>query len=571
MPILPLAPRDLRRRSAIAALALASLTGAALASSADGVPGLDDPRLLLPAVHRTAPSSRFGLRPAAVPEVRLDALRLDAILAEDASAAAALAPKALRVGVWRAVSVGENDGEWFEVPGGRLWIADLTSPGAKGLRLHLRGTGLPAGSELALYAAPEPLDAVLYRGGRRGAERGRGLRVATWTPTVFGERTRIEYFAPTAAPPGLGFVIDGLQHLYRDPLAADLSLPGEGTAGPCHNDVSCYPEWADIARASARIDFVVGHGTYYCSGQLLNDVRQDHTPYFLTANHCVHSAGAAASAELYWRYQTAVCNGEPPRLGEVPRSLGATLIAANRSSDYSLLMLEGTLPPGLYWDGWTASPVANGTLAACVHHPSGDYTRISFGAKNGFAGCPSSSFVHIDWYDGPTEPGSSGSGIFTQDGHQLFGTLYDGPSACGRETWDCYGAFAASYKHLRRYLNAGSDDASEPNDSCAQARAVRAGTLRHRIARWNDPDWYRVTVAPGETLTVRIGFASANGQLGLELRGACDTAPIASSTDGVDGTRIAVTNRGGAPVVYSWRVFLVDDVRNEYDLTVAVD
>lgn len=526
------------------------------------VPGLDDARPAAAARVVSSLSERFSLHPAAVPEHRLDPLELDALLREDAQRVPGF-PKALRIGVGRKVALEESDGEWLPVPGGRVWIADLTSPGAKGLRLHMGGVDLPPGAELDLHPAPDGHPVLRQR---RGDVEG-----DAWSGTVFGERARIEYFSPAGAPPGLPFAIDTVQHLYRNPLAPEAPLSEEESAGPCHNDVTCYAEWKDLARASARVDFVHGNFAYSCSGQLLNDQRQDWTPYFLTAYHCVHDVATAQSAEFHWLYQTPTCNGTPPDPNQVPRSLHATLLVASFSTDVTLLMVEGSLPTGLYWAGWTSDPIADGTDAACIHHPSGDYTRISFGNKNGFAGCQNSNWVRINWTNGPTEGGSSGGGVFTDDGEFLFGTLTDGPSRCGSETYDCFGAFAAAYPSLRGFLAGGSDDGSEPNDSCGQARTVGRGRVKHRVARLFDADWYQASVPAGSTLTVTIRFTGTNGGLDLSLLGACGTPTLAFATGGVNQERVQVTNRGSSPLTYHWQVSLAGDVRNTYDLTVGIN
>ena len=36
-------------------------------------------------------------------------------------------------------------------------------------------------------------------------------------------------------------------------------------------------------------------GEYVCTGTLLNNVAQDWTPYFLTANHCVDTPGSRSN------------------------------------------------------------------------------------------------------------------------------------------------------------------------------------------------------------------------------------------------------------------------------------
>ncbi len=41
--------------------------------------------------------------------------------------------------------------------------------------------------------------------------------------------------------------------------------------------MTCYPEWTNVSHAVAGIDFVDSGGSFFCSGQLLNDTTQDFT------------------------------------------------------------------------------------------------------------------------------------------------------------------------------------------------------------------------------------------------------------------------------------------------------
>ena len=51
----------------------------------------------------------------------------------------------------------------------------------------------------------------------------------------------------------------------------------------CHLDVTCYPEWSSSATGVAQIMIETSEGnSRSCSGTLLNNRRQDLTPYFLT-------------------------------------------------------------------------------------------------------------------------------------------------------------------------------------------------------------------------------------------------------------------------------------------------
>ena len=68
-------------------------------------------------------------------------------------------------------------------------------------------------------------------------------------------------------------------------------------------------------------------GSGACSGTLLNNRRQDLTPYFLTAAHCVQTEEEARSVTAFWLYQTQTCNGELPDFQSVPRTEGASLLS----------------------------------------------------------------------------------------------------------------------------------------------------------------------------------------------------------------------------------------------------
>jgi hypothetical protein len=532
---------------------------------------------------RLTPAETMAIDLRTVPAVRLPAIDREALLREDAAASPEVKAKGLRYGVGRDLRISARDGEWIGLAdGSRLWVGEIIAGDALGVRLHFQGVRLPAGAELAVYA---PLEGYAPGGASQGTARngfprfdpdrdlevyGSAAALDFWTGSFAGERVRIEYRSP-ADVEELPFTVDGLQHLYRDPVAELAEGLTAKAAGACHNDVSCYPEWAQTARAVSGVG-IVNKNSLFCTGQLLDDQAKDLTPYWLTAHHCVGTAAQAKSAEIYWLYQTPHCNGSPPTLRSVPHSVGATLLATSRSSDFSLLMIEGALPAGLYWSGWTAAQIANGTPAAVIQHPRGDYKRISFGFKDAGSACQSENpgLIRVSWTDGPTEPGSSGSGIFRDDTHQLFGQLSDGPSACGKETYDCFGAFAVTYPQIKGLLRQGTDDNSAPNGSCAQARTVRAGTLRNRIVKVGAPDWYSISVPAGRTVSVQLAFRNADGDVDLAAFTACGGAPVATSEGMGDGEQVLFRNRRAQPVVVSWRVDLAADTRNQYDMTVAI-
>ena len=536
---------------------------------------------------RPTPSEELGIDLVRVPQIRLDALDVDRILQQDEMERRQGRVKVLHYGIGREVRLSAGDGHWYDLAGGaRLWVGEVAATDALGLRLHLSDVRLPAGAEIAVYAPAEsdPARGVVKSGWSRfDPERSvefytAGAGPDLWTGTVAGDRARIEYFVPAgvAASEELPFRLDNLQHLYLDPVAQTAkSLVGTKMAGNCHNDVTCHPEWADIAKAVSGIGIVSGGRSGFCTGQLLNvnAKKPDFTPYFLTAKHCLDSGGEAQSTEFYWFYQTPACGGTPPSFNSVPRSSGATLLSTSPQSDFTLLMVEGALPDGLFWSGWTSAQVANGTPATAIHHPSADFKRISFGEKTENSICGSNSLLRIDWTDAPTEPGSSGSGIFRNSDKKLFGQLFFGESRCGLETWDCYGAFASTFPRIKNLLRGGSDDKSEQNDACNRARAVKQGTLTNRIVKVTDSDWYKIGVPPGRTVKVTLDFDHSRGDIDVSLKNSCKRGRgVAVAADSAtDGEVLTFKNQGRKAAMVFWQVFLASDTRNNYNMTVTIE
>jgi hypothetical protein len=547
---------------------------------------------------RSTPAEKLGIDFALVPEVRLQAMDTAALLREDAKAEREGFTKVLRFGVGRDLQVAARDGFWYDLPDGkRLWAGEVVSTDALGIRLHFKDVRLPAGAELAVYA-PSQSDLAhgvvksgsplfdpdryveFYEAANSFVKRG-----DFWTGTLSGERTRIEYLAPAGlASDELPFTVDRLQHIYLDPVDKLAKETANKAAGPCHNDVACFPEWDGIARAVSGIGFV-GDNSLFCTGQLLNVSAKtpDFTPYWLTANHCLSSQFEADFAEFFWLYQKATCGGAVPSIANSPRSRGATLVSTNTQSDYTLLLVEGalTVADQLSWAGWTSKEPANGAGAVGIHHPSGDHKRISFAVKEvvnecfqfpGFAG---RKLVRATWTtNAVTERGSSGSGIFREDTGQLFGQLLGGPSFCGIQPdglFDCYGSFATTFTKVKNFLKGGSDDKSDQNDSCAKARVVKGGTLGGRVVKVLDEDWYKVQVKGGQTVNIDLSFFNGNGDIDLQSFGACNGGIAAESLGTTDGEGVSLFNPGSKPAFAYFRVFLANDTRNSYDLSITFE
>ena len=523
---------------------------------------------------RQVPSRKVGVDTSRAPQLALSALDNRALAAAEKSTVEGGDDqhKVLHYAAPRGLDLSAADGAWTVLPDSRrLWVAEVVSPNALGLRLHLDALALPPGAELAIYApTAEPQDAAARAEVRQGSPASR-QRTALWTGTFPGERVRVEYLAPRGASGDeLPFRVDRLLHVYRDLVREAWQ---DKRAGACNNDVSCYGELAEVERSVVLVLMPDGA----CSGTLIDNLSHDGTPLVLTANHCVYKNAIAADTELVWFYKSAACNGEPPPFTSLPRSLGTTLVSTSRVSDYSLLQVKGALPPNATFAGWTSDPPEAGTESLTIHHPDADFKRVSFGVVNADAlqctrGFRGTKMVRIDWTDGPTEPGSSGAGIFRADTLQLFGQLTGGPSACGRETYDCFGSFAVTYPRIEQFLGGGDDDPSENNDDCKHARLVTPGTTDGLVARANDDDWYRIRVPKGSRVTVHLDFVNADGDLDLTGTTSCASGNVVTASLSTNDTE-EITLEGGRQrfTTVRWRVSLQGDTRNEYSMRVTVD
>ena len=206
-----------------------------------------------------------------------------------------------------------------------------------------------------------------------------------------------------------------------------LTATVETDAADCHLDATCYPEWSSSATGVALIVIETSEGgSRGCSGTLLNNRRQDLTPYFLTAAHCVQTEEAARSVTAFWSYQTQTCNGDLPDLRSVPITEGASLLSTtgfrelrDPEGDMTLLRLEGDLPDGVMFQGWDASPQLFGTQVTGIHHPRSDdwgfFKRIAFGQIIPDPGSETSDDVYaiVRYTQGLIEGGSSGSALFS--------------------------------------------------------------------------------------------------------------------------------------------------------------
>ncbi len=351
-----------------------------------------------------------------------------------------------------------SDGTWDALPdGGWRWSVSLFAPDAVGQRVAFSVLDLPPGATVVVYA-PDGTAGVYgpFAGLPPSGE-------ALWTPTCFGEVCAVACHVPAGGDlRQVNLAIGRTAYLYRSAKA----LLGAKAAGACNLDVTCYPGWEEVAKAVGGMGVIGATGVLFCTCTLLADTDGGtDIPFVITANHCVRGqtgTRGAETLEFYWLFQTPSCDGTPPSPVSVPRTTGGADYLAGMTgtgyvgggNDFTLLRMRNDPPGGLGKMGWMTDPLPLGTEVACLHHPRGEFKRIAFGNLSNQNNIHSDLYYESTWHDGTTEPGSSGSPLFSAATQQLIGQLWGGTASCYLpDAPDYYGRFAVTYGVVAQYID----------------------------------------------------------------------------------------------------------------------
>ncbi|TXH06393.1 MAG: GlyGly-CTERM sorting domain-containing protein [Nevskiaceae bacterium] len=398
--------------------------------------------------------------PTFTPDLRhLDAVPVHALPAQRVSTLVtnALAKGSpLQFAVPVALPLSTSDGTWqLNEDGSRSWRTRVYSAGAQTLNFHFSQFRLPAGGALWLYAPDGRALAGPYTPTTDGQ---------LWTAVVDGDTAIIEARVPDGTQDQVALQLAEANHGYRG--FAKAGTGSYNSSGSCEIDVVCPAGQPYLTQARALARITIG-GNTLCSGQLVNNVRQDNTPFFLTANHCGITSSNASSVVFYWNYQNSVCGGNGTEPSYQTQS-GSTWVAGDTTSDFTLI--KAAQKPdasfNLYLAGWNAGnsvPQSGGI----VHHPQGDVTKVAIyntpaSSQDGAQLCDGQVSLanvclgttrtvnvwQVKYSQGITEPGSSGSALYDQN-RLIVGQLSGGSSACsgsnGNGQPDIYGRTNAAW------------------------------------------------------------------------------------------------------------------------------
>lgn len=382
------------------------------------------------------------------PTVTMPSFDVNALLEQDRleSAYKDIPP---RFGNLFEVSLGfNNSGLWRTLDNGnKVWQLGIKSPGAYSINLIFDKFFMPPGASFYVYSADRKMILGAFTEQNNMPE-----RVFSTAP-VKGDYIILEYNEPAGTKIPADLQLSSVTHAYKD-IFGMFNTENFGNSGSCNRNVVC-PEgdpWRNQIRSVAMI---ISGGSRICTGSLVNNTRNDGTPFFMSANHC----GTAVTSWVFmFQYQSATCT--PNQDGPLNFTIsGATLLANNSASDFTLMRLSSKPPASynVYYAGWDRRDIA-ATSGSGIHHPSGDIKKISFSSaftSDTWSGTPANSHWKVYWtaISGGqvpiTEPGSSGSPIYNQD-KRYVGQLHGGPSACGvppASLNDLYGKFSMSWDY----------------------------------------------------------------------------------------------------------------------------
>lgn len=355
----------------------------------------------------------------------------------------------------------------YSVSFGEFYSLKITSENSVSLGFYLEDFHLEENAELYFYGA-DSLD-VLGAITSYNNKSTNDLR----TRQIENSEVIIELFVPKGVNQK-SFKISKVYYGFSDLNGGIKTLLKLG-ASTCDNevDINCDEgaDYQDIKHAVIKYTFEEGNDLYLCSGTLINNYKNDGTPFVLTAAHCLCDEKAAKTVTAYFNYEKKVCGGNET---VKPQTIeGATLCATATKNEYKTkletlevpsmdftLMKLSEIPPKSYepfYAGFTNNETDNLDNVFCIHHPQGSYKKISISKSEPYKDSyPNEDDEEVNydknchwhialWKIGTTETGSSGSGLFNSK-KQLIGDLSGGYASCTKPADDYFQMFSKAWE-----------------------------------------------------------------------------------------------------------------------------
>lgn len=355
----------------------------------------------------------------------------------------------------------KRTGTWRVLPDStHIWQQTLRAPNAEGIIITYNKFNIPEGGKLFIYNEDRSHVLGAYT---HSTPTGDGLFS---TEIINGDTFTLEYVASKISDKEPEIELKDIGYVYnKENFLRAGGVPDPGGSPACIQNIQCPigQGWGDAKRGVVLFLNRTGSWWDACTGSLVNNTKQDGTPYVLTASHCFFSGNKIVSEAIiaYFNYEAKECESQAtdrPNVAQTMNGSLQTLISLNGGSDGALFLLDGNIPASYkaYYNGWDRTGRQDTDGGAVIHHPERDVKKITtFKEATSITDLPpvigveypalSSGFLQIR-YDGSgvTAKGSSGSPLFN-DKKMIVGTLTSGYSTCGNLYGaDFYGRF---YSH----------------------------------------------------------------------------------------------------------------------------
>jgi hypothetical protein len=330
----------------------------------------------------------------------------------------------------------------IDSPKGKIWRYKICATDFYSMQLKFAKYYLPKNAKLFIYNEGYSEILGAYTSKNNNADSSLLISVMPDKNAI------IEYYEPINTKHKGQLVLEGIVKIYKEFSTTQLTDDMHGFIG-----INCKEgkSWQDAKHATCMIRYIKDGSSYFCSGALINNVKLDGKPYFLTANHCIDETVNTSNILVSFNYEHSNCYGELHDQNQFTLS-GAKFLTTGKESDFTLLLLNQT-PPKKYqpfYAGWNAS---NSSFQSTVgiHHPSSKPKKISIDndppvsyplAINWDEGIvsPPNSHWRIKFDKGSTFKGSSGSPVFENNG-KIIGQLHGGDDM----NYEYYGKLSYSW------------------------------------------------------------------------------------------------------------------------------
>ncbi|MDR1116143.1 MAG: T9SS type A sorting domain-containing protein [Tannerella sp.] len=383
----------------------------------------------------------------------------------------------------------DNSGSRTTLPGGeRIWRLYLRAADAVAVMLYYKDFYIPEGGKLFIYSVDKSQLLGAYT---KNTHLSGGLFA---TEFIGGDELVLEYVESEISDEKPRIHIDEIGYGYNtSALKTFCGITTRAVSGSCMVNINCEEgdAWQNEKKGVCHTIQRIGRANYICTGSLMNNTAEDFSPLILTARHCAtytetdkenktieHIADNSDMQQwvFYFNMEREECSNSS--LTAVRKTMIGCSLLVNTGmkdgSDGMLLLLNDIIPENydVFYNGWDRgdTPASSG---ACIHHPSGDYMKIStYGTPTkdySFVSSEFTGYKNAHWNVifqatangfGITEGGSSGSPLYNEN-KLVVGTLTGGNSSCdyprglniyGKMSYH-WGKFQADSAHMDIWLD----------------------------------------------------------------------------------------------------------------------